>query len=215
MKTRLSLVFLMFLTITCNGQVNKKAPLNQDIESTQPYLYGIPDNVASQDTSPGWNQRGQKILLTGKVYFQDGKTPAPNVLIYYYHTNIDGKYLHMENVKRSLPPNSKGQTHGYLRGWVKTDSEGNYSIYTVRPGAYPGVDEPAHIHLTIKEPDMEKPYRIDESVFDDDRLLTTAKRIRMGNRGGSGILRLVTKGELRIGERNIILGLNIPDYPRK
>ncbi len=36
----------------------------------------------------------------------------------------------------------------------------------------------------------------------------------MENRGGSGVLKLVQGENLQIGEWNIILGLNIPDYPK-
>jgi protocatechuate 3,4-dioxygenase beta subunit len=35
----------------------------------------------------------------------------------------------------------------------------------------------------------------------------------MENRGGSGVIRFVQKDSLWIGERNIYLGLNIPNYP--
>ena len=115
-----------------------------------------------------------------------------------------------------MPPNEKGQTHGYIRGWVKTDSLGRYFIYTVRPGKYPAGDFPAHIHLTIKEPDEINEYYIDDIVFDDDKLLTTAYRKKMENRAGSGVVRMERqKDSLLVGERNIILGLNIPDYPIK
>lgn len=114
-----------------------------------------------------------------------------------------------------MAPNELGQTHGYIRGWVKTDTAGKYFIYTVRPGTYPTNDEPAHIHITVKEPNDIKEYYIDDFVFDDDKLLTSLKRQKMDNRCGSGILRLVQNGNLQIGERNLILGLNIPDYPNK
>ncbi|RYG20160.1 MAG: intradiol ring-cleavage dioxygenase [Chitinophagaceae bacterium] len=123
--------------------------------------------------------------------------------------------IHKANEPRSLPPNSQGQTHGHIRGWVKTNTDGKYFIYTVRPGTYPTRDEPAHVHLTVKEPKMKKSYYIDDCVFDDDVLLTMAKRKKMENRGGSGVLRLVKKGNLWIGERNIILRLNIPSYPQQ
>ena len=201
------LAFLLIYPASCNGQSNR-----QNNESSPDIMQ---KNISSRDTSPGWIQKGQKILLTGIVTQQDGMTPAPDVVIYYYHTNTEGKYLHKPEEKQSMPPNELGQTHGYIRGWVKTDSSGKYSIYTVRPGTYPTRDEPAHIHLTIKEPNTIKEYYIDDFVFDDDKLLTTAKRKKMENRGGSGVLRLVQKDELQIGERNMILGLNIPDYPGK
>lgn len=206
----------------CNGQTketNKKADkppsVAEAFENSQFTYYGIPKTISSIDTSAGWNLNGQKILLTGIVYQVDGKTPAPDVLVYYYQTNLEGNYIHKPAESRSMPPNELGQTHGYIRGWVKTDKEGKYYIYTVRPGTYPTNDAAAHIHVTVKEPNDIKEYYIDEFVFDDDKFLTSAVRKRMENRCGSGVLRLVQKGDLQIGEKNIILGLNIPGYPNK
>jgi protocatechuate 3,4-dioxygenase beta subunit len=209
----LSILITSFLSISCNGQ-SQNALIQKLVNETPSDKYGIPKVINSTDTSAGWNQNGQKLLLTGIVYQLDGKTPASNIIIYYYQTNVDGKYVHKPNEPKSLPPNSQGQTHGYIRGWVKTNKDGKYFIYTVRPGAYATQDEPAHIHPTIWEPKMRKSYYIDDFVFDDDILLTTTKRKKMENRGGSGVLRLVKKGNLVIGERNIILGLNIPNYPQ-
>lgn len=212
----LSLLILPLAYVSCNGQSARQAFVNQEkVDQTPSELFGIPKLINATDTSAGWNLKGQKILLTGVVYHRDGKTPAPNVVIYYYQTNDEGKYLHKPSEERSLPPNSEGQTHGYIRGWVKTDKDGKYFIYTIKPGAYATQDEPAHIHPVIMEPNMKKGYYIDDFVFDDDVLLTTAKRIKMEYRGGSGVLRLVQKGNLHIGERDIILGFNIPNYPQQ
>lgn len=214
-------VLCNFLT-SCNGQkteANKTTDKSQTVggkfENSEYTYNGIPEVISSIDTSAGWKLEGPKILLTGIVYQIDGKTPASDVLLYYYQTNTEGKYLHKPEESRSMPPNNLGQTHGYIRGWVKTDKEGKYFVYTVRPGSYPGSDELAHIHITVKEPNDIKEYYIDEFVFDDDKFLTSAKRVKMENRCGSGILRLVKKGDLQIGERNIVLGLNIPGYPKK
>jgi len=74
------------------------------------------------------------------------------------------------------------------------------------------MNEAAHIHLYIKEPNLNKAYYIDDFVFDDDKLLTTHSRKRKQNRGGSGILNLVKGDGHYIGQRDIILGLNIPSY---
>jgi len=205
--------FLLLNLISCSGQRGEEKPsLSDDFDKSFPFYFGITDNITSQDTSSGWEQNGQKILITGTVYKGDGKTPAPNVIIYYYHTDIDGRYIHHSTYNRSMPPNKLGQTHGYIRGWVQTGPDGKYSIYTVRPGTYPSRDEPAHIHVNIKEPQLSDDYYIDEFMFDDDKQLSASIRKEMDNRGGSGVLRLVEKGHLHIGERDIILGLNIPDY---
>jgi len=210
------------ILIGCNGQ-NVQSAKNGDkvqsvggaFENSEFTYYGIPKIISSIDTSAGWKLNGHKILLTGIVYQIDGKTPAPDVLLYYYQTNTEGRYLHKAEENRSMPPNELGQTHGYIRGWVKTDKEGKYYIYTVRPGTYPTNNEPAHVHITVKEPNNIREYYIDDFVFDDDKILNSDRRKKMENRSGSGVLRLVKKGELLIGERNIILGLNIPEYPKK
>jgi len=57
----------------------------------------------------------------------------------------------------------------------------------VLPGIYPSRTDPAHIHVTLKEPGR-KEYWIDEIVFTDDPLVTDRYRARMQDRGGSGIV---------------------------
>ena len=198
-------IFPHFL-VSCNAQ---------ETNNNKEHLPYVPQIIQSIDTSPGWIQTGQKLMLTGNIYLPDGKSPAKDVIIYYYHTNTEGRYLHKPGQKRSMAPNELGQTHGYIRGWVKTDSLGRYAIYTVRPGTYPTRDFPAHLHATITEPGNKKEYYIDDFVFDDDKLLTSAYRKKMENRGGTGTVRLVKKEDVFVGERNIILGLNIPNYADK
>lgn len=182
-----------------------------DIDGPDGFV-GMPESLTGEDTSPNWNEQGQRVLLTGVIYQPDGRTPAPGVVLYYYQTNTAGRYLHKPAEARSMPPNALGQTHGYIRGWVRTGEDGRYAIRTVRPGAYPDFDEPAHVHATIKEPGRAE-YYIDDFVFDDDPLLTTQRRLRLENRCGSGVLRLVRKDGLLVGERDIILGRNIPGHP--
>jgi protocatechuate 3,4-dioxygenase beta subunit len=139
---------------------------------------------------------------------QDGTTPAPDVILYYYHTDVHGYYPNRPGL------DSQVQRHGYIRGWVKSDAQGQYAIYTVRPAPYPNADFEAHIHPTIKEAHINKEYYIDEFVFDDDTLLTEVKRKALLNRGGSGILKVKNVGDLQTAQRDIILGLNIPNYPK-
>lgn len=83
-----------------------------------------------------------------------------------------------------------------------------YSIYVLLSSA--GV-----LRLSIKVPDRGNAYSIDEFVFYNDPFLTREKRVVMENRGGSGILQLTETDHLQIAEHNIILGLNIPNYPRE
>ncbi len=215
------LLLTCFFLYSCNGQTHQNPQIPQNLTNTlsedfgksMPFYYQMPTKLFARDTSPVFEQKGQKILLTGTVYERDGKTPASNVILYYYQTDTNGVYATKENEERNMPKNKLGQTHGYIRGWVQTDVQGAYSIYTLQPGIYPSRDEAAHIHITVKENHMEAPYYIDNFVFDNDPLLTSKRRKKMNNRGGSGVIRFVEKEDLWIGERNIILGLNIPEYP--
>ena len=74
---------------------------------------------------------------------------------------------------------------------------------------------PAHIHTSIKEPNIDNEYYIDDFVFDDDTLLTPEKRKALENRGGSGILSVVFSGDVQIAKHDIILGLHISNYPEE
>lgn len=167
----------------------------------------MPTNISSIDTSDGWFEPGQKLVVKGKIFHADGLSPAAGVIVYYYHTDQKGYYA----------PGNKtdagSEKHGRLRGWVKSGSDGSYTIYTNRPAQYPENKFEAHIHVIVKEPDMDSPYWIDEWVFMDDPLLTPANKNRMENRGGSGILEIKYEDDLQVTHHNIILGLNIPGYP--
>jgi protocatechuate 3,4-dioxygenase beta subunit len=172
------------------------------------------DKLKSMVWLPDWNDNGRKLAVNGTVYKADGKTPAPNVILYIYHTDQKGEYPSTGNEK------GWGKRHGYLRGWLKTDDTGFYKFFTLRPAAYPGGTTPAHIHIIVKEPDND-PYWIDEFVFDDDPLLTKEDRGKMHNRGGNGILKFRTpatpsqnQGPPVKSERDIYLGRNIENYPK-
>lgn len=155
---------------------------------------------------PGTTWDGKKPLgINGTVYQPDGKTPAAGVVLYIYHTDETGHYPTKGNEK------GWAKRHGYLRGWMRTNEKGEYKFGTMRPAPYPGGTEPAHIHIIVKEPGVNE-YYIDDFLFSDDPLLTEERKKKLSNRGGSGIVKLIDVGNMFKGERNIILGKNIPDY---
>ena len=204
--------------IACHGRSARHSqPASTKVggpfENSDYSTIGKPAHIAAADTSPAWQQAGQKIVLTGTVFQPGGCIPAPGVMLYYYHTNTAGLYIHDPQQRRSMAPNKAGQTHGYIRGWVITDSLGKYYIYTIRPGVYPNRNDPAHVHMSLKEPNGINEYYIDEILFDDDTLLTAAQRSKLEDRGGSGIVQLVQQQGLLVARRNIVLGLHIPNYP--
>ena len=127
------------------------------------------------------------------------------MLIYIYHTNRQGVYQTKGDEK------GWAKRHGFIRGWVKTYSEGKYTFYTFRPAAYPSRNEPEHIHITVKEPGKSE-YYLDEFVFSDHPLLTDERKINLENRGGTGIVKPTLENGILTIYRDLILGKNIPCY---
>ncbi len=217
----LGLLIILVTTLGgCNGQSNnttenrtltdKGKSVGGGCDGCEIMYVGLPTNLYSSDTSAGWTEKGQKLLVTGTVYELDGRTPAENVIIYYWQTDNDGLYSPRHGM------NDRAKPHGHIRGWIKTGENGKYAIYTVRPAPYPKDVLPAHIHLSIKEPDVDNEYYPDDINFDDDKLLIPYfKRYPQENRGGSGVVRVLLNGNIQIAEHDIILGLNIPNYPKK
>jgi protocatechuate 3,4-dioxygenase, beta subunit len=158
------------------------------------------------DTLSIFSEGGPQLVVSGTVYKRDGKTPAPGVVLYVYHTDQTGQY------RKTGAETGWGKRHGSIRGWMKTNEKGEYRFYTVRPAAYSRTGPPAHIHITIKEPDKNE-YYLDDFEFDDDPFLTLAYREKLSKRGGSGILKLEEKEGVFYGKRDIILGLNVTNYP--
>lgn len=128
-------------------------------------------------------ERGEPLVLRGRVFQADGRTPAPNVVLYLHQTNADGLYAN------GSTESVWSRRHGRLRGWVKTDAEGRYQFRTIKPAPYPDRTMPAHIHLYVLEPGR-RPYYVDDVVFEGEFRVDEAYRAQQELRGGSGIVRL-------------------------
>ena len=157
-----------------------------------------PRGLSSSVVIAGKSESGERLVLTGRVLQRDGRTPAPDVVVYAYHTNAQGIYP-----KRG-DEGGNAVRHGYLRGWLKTDSQGRYRIETIRPGTYPSRVDPAHVHVTLAAPGSDEQY-VDDFVFADDPLVDERYRRRVRNRGGSGITTLTKRGGVWYGSRDIVL----------
>ncbi|GAA4395810.1 hypothetical protein GCM10023187_03200 [Nibrella viscosa] len=207
MKTK-SFVLLAAITITLPA-LSQTARVGGPCEGCEA-IYESPVPAEKLDMFaklPDAAWEGKKpIGINGIVYKADGKTPASGVILYIYHTDQTGKY--------TAKADAKGweKRHGSLRGWMRTNEKGEYKFVTLRPVAYPGHSDPAHIHIIVKEPGLNE-YYIDEYLFADDPLLTVAQKQHLENRGGSGILTLKDVGNMYKAERHIYLGRNIPNYP--
>ena len=205
----LAIPMITLADVSCDAQASRDTPprlVGGGCDGCEGMFEGTPAKMDWQTTIAAASEPGERLEMSGVIYRPDGMTPAPEIILYVYHTDATGHY--------TPAPNAAGLTkrHGHLRGWMKTNARGEYRFNTIRPAAYPTRDNPAHVHPVIKEPDKNE-YYIDEFLFDDDPILTADKRARLENRGGSGIVKLAKNpAGVWTGRRDIVLGLNIPDY---
>lgn len=199
--------FLVLLALTVSTALASEPVLGGPCEGCEAIFEGLPAQPVSSARIAPPDVRGAPLLIEGRVTTPAGQ-PAAGIIIYAYHTDHTGVY----------PPatglSSMARRHGRMRGWAVSDAQGLYRFTTIRPGAYPGDNIAAHVHMHVLEPGRGT-YYIDDLLFDDDLLLTSDQRRQLRGRGGSGIARPVREqdGFWRV-RRDIQLGLNIPGYPR-
>lgn len=132
-----------------------------------------PKTVSSKAILSTDADKGEKMLISGTVFKADGKTPAPNVLIYIYHTDIEGYYGRKSGEHK----------HGRYRGWMLTDANGRYEFQTIKPAPYPENRFAAHIHTTLTTANLQED-SVDSFLFEGDKLISEQERKTAGQRGG-------------------------------
>jgi protocatechuate 3,4-dioxygenase, beta subunit len=121
-----------------------------------------PASISSLAKIAQAGEPGERLAVSGQVFEPEGKTPAPGVTVYAYNTDAQGYYG--ENHKE-YPPR--------LFGWMKTDEKGRFELFTIRPGRYPEMHVPAHVHFTLWGGGY-PPQWVDELRFGGDSYLTPA-----------------------------------------
>jgi len=131
--------------------------------------------IASED------EPGAALVIHGRVFAEDGRTPVARAVVFAYHTDRQGMYH-----RAGSPPHT-----WRLRGWVQTDSEGRFEFRTIRPGAYPSRRDPEHVHLTVFTDGAR--YHAGALLFADDALVPDAERDRSKQAGDFGWVRPVRR----------------------
>jgi intradiol ring-cleaving dioxygenase-like protein len=184
------------------GQV--RAPvIGGPCEGCEHVFAGLPAELGSRSRIAPPQEPGEPMIIEGVVRSAEGK-PVEGIIVYAYHTDAGGVY-------------PRGTTrHGRLRGWARSGSDGRYRFDTIRPGGYPGLDTPQHVHMHVIEPGRAT-YPIDDIIFADDPRLTAEHRRQMRRgRGGDGLARPTRNaaGVWRV-QRDIALGRSVPGYPKR
>jgi len=91
---------------------------------------------------------GQLIQVSGRLLDEDG-SPLAGAVVELWQANSAGKYVHdMDHHPAPVDPNFTGE------GRLVTNEEGEYSFFSIKPGAYPVLESgwwwrPPHIHFSI------------------------------------------------------------------
>jgi protocatechuate 3,4-dioxygenase beta subunit len=142
-----------------------------------------PDNVSWKSVLSKKSDKDEPMIISGTVFQSDGKTPAPNVLIYFYHTDIEGRYGR----------GNGDQLHGHFRGWMLTDKQGRYEFSSIKPAAYPNRTFAAHVHMTLTGKNFRED-SIDSILFEGDKFITSEERNLAGKKGGFNPILKLEKG---------------------
>ena len=148
------------------------------------------------DTIPGFESKENKLKISGTIYKSDGVTPAKDVILYIEQADENGNFdVRKENNRRYV----------HNRGYIKTDSNGNYTFYTYVPGNDRRYNQMQQLFPIIKEP-FKPEYEIATFLFDEDPLLSKLCRKRMAKKGDiSRILKLKKEDGLFVTKKNIRL----------
>ena len=147
-----------------------------------------PDDVSWKTVLSKKSDQDEPMIISGTIFQPDGKTPAPNILIYFYHTDSDGFYGRRGEVR-----------DGHFRGWLLTGANGKYEFCSIKPAPYPNRTEAAHVHMTLTGKNFTED-SINTILFEGDKFVKEQERNSVGKwgefipilkleKGADGILR--------------------------
>ena len=138
-----------------------------------------PRTIGSAGRIAAANEPGTPLVVHGRVFQADGKTPAAGIMVFAYQTDNKGEY-------------NRNDAAGWrLRGWAQSDAQGRFEFHTIRPASYPSGRTPAHIHVTIEGPRLPRRWTT-EVHFLDDPFLSDGQKRQSAALGAFGSVRPVT-----------------------
>ncbi len=204
MTTRqvLKAAFLFFLVY--QGLFSTRAQTRQEIRLERKFtgvgysLCGscsIPYSTSGVVRLDPQGEPGDRIVISGTIYKEDGVTPDSGIVLFLYQTDAGGYYHRpQEDVFRPR-----------IFGWVRTGKDGRYEIYTIKPA--PEILErnaPAHIHVHIFGNGMSEHF-LHEFWFQGDPAISAKDAKRFSSLGNYSPVVSLAKGSDGIlrGVRNI------------
>ncbi len=143
----------------------------------------FPDSATSTMTIADENEPGTRIILKGRLVYNESGLPVTGAKLYAYQTDNTGHYTKEGN------ETGPRKFQGRLFGRCVTDQDGYYEIRTIRPGKYPSGDFPAHIHVALKIKGGVTTY-LNDYVFSDDESVDEKYLLSLIYPGDNGVIEL-------------------------
>ena len=140
-------------------------------------------NAPSKITIATKEEPGERLIVDGRVFGPDGKTPISGASVYVFHTDVNGVYT----------PDTNDNRNSRLRGYMRSDSQGRYEFSTIKPAPYPGNRTAAHIHYVVTAPGYSE--YIFEIVFEGDPNINASMRQDAAKEGAGVSIRTLTRDQ--------------------
>jgi len=132
-----------------------------------------PQTLSSVGRIAPETEPGLPLVVHGRVFEPDGRTPAAGVVVHAYHRDANGF---------DFGPDDSTTATWRLQGWVKTDDAGRFEFTTIRPEPDGRGREGAHIHFTVESATYGRQWA-PTLFFDGDAKLTRDMRKRSSAAG--------------------------------
>ena len=176
---KLTLLAAFATLLVTSSAAGQDADYIRAMERTQ---QARPAVLASSARIAPEGEPGAPLVIHGRAFAADRKTPLADAVIFAYHTDREGLY--------DTPGSA---AHSWrLRGWAKTGADGRFEFRTIRPGAYPRASVEEHVHFTIFTAGGGR-YHAGSLNFADDKFVSEADRAASARAGAFGSVRPVRR----------------------
>jgi protocatechuate 3,4-dioxygenase beta subunit len=175
-KHLLTAAVTLLVTTTVAAQDGEFTRAVERAQQSRPATLSSTSRIAPE------GEPGSPLVIHGRAFAADRKTPLANAVVFAYHTDNEGLY------DRPGTPSHSWR----LRGWAKTDGVGRFEFHTIRPGAYPGGNVAEHVHFVLFTASGER-YHAGELNFADDMRVSAAERARSEREGDFAAVRPVRR----------------------
>src|SRR5947209_2933753 len=88
----LYLTLASFFYFVASPQQKNERHIGGYCDGCEGIYQGMPKGLRWQTTIPDSDEPGEPLEIEGSIYKSDGVTPAPDVILYVYHTDAHGHY---------------------------------------------------------------------------------------------------------------------------